>query len=95
MLLLMSATDTNARTRTEVLVAIDWDRKGADLAPVIAAIEAEGALLGVATDEEWTNWKGVTMTRHEVRFNALKIRNTEVHGLGYRAGFVVNVEPGD
>lgn len=78
--------------RPETLVAIDFDGGTLDITPVVEAITAAGAMLDRTVDLDWQDFRGVTRPRHEITFDANVLRNTEVHGIGYRAGFIVHIE---
>lgn len=78
----------------QVLVAVDWENSGRSPEPVLDFLREHDAL--VAHEVGWqAHWKtGETQPVHRFRFDAGKVRNTEVHGVGFRAGFVVHVESG-
>lgn len=81
----------------ETLVAMDMKSDGTDIQPVIAYVKNEGgdsAFLGWVAESK-PHWRdeNLTTTIHRVCFDADKVRNTYVHGAGFRAGFVCHVEP--
>ena len=74
----------------ETLVAIDFDRKGVSIAPVL---EFVGDALLHHREGTTPHWRtGEPLVTHWVTFDARRVRNTEVHGAGFRAGFVSHVE---
>lgn len=78
----------------EALVAIDWEG-GHDIQPVLDRLAEVGALMGIQTGPYSLPNPGgdrVERTRHVVTFDRNMIRDTEAHGIGYRAGFVVHIE---
>jgi hypothetical protein len=78
--------------RVQILRAIDWENAGRDPQPIIDFINRHDALIEHKTVEQ-PHWKtGDPQTVHLFTFDAKKVRNTEVHGAGYHAGFVVNIE---
>lgn len=80
--------------RPEVLVAIDYDRRGDEpLWAVLDELDNAGALLAHDVEQmpHPTRPDADPLTVHRVSFDARRYRNTEVHGLGYRAGYVVHI----
>lgn len=80
--------------RVEVLVAIDWSDDGLDIEPVRHFVRSQGgsdALVGVVPVDH-VKPSGVVVPCWRVSFDADRVRNTEVHGVSYRAGFVSHVE---
>jgi hypothetical protein len=77
------------KVRVETLVAIDWSDKGLSLEPVLSFIG--DALVGVTTGTV-DHPKLGTVPCHRVAFDADRVRDTEVHGRGYHAGFVVSLQ---
>lgn len=73
-------------------MAQDYDG-GHDIAPVLERIEREGAFVEYEARgvPHWRDADRIIPT-HLIRFDASKFRNTEVHGLGYRHGFVCHIE---
>ena len=81
---------TTTHTKVERLVAMDWADKGLDPAPVLAFIGDALISHEVTTTPHWRTGKPVVT--HLFTFDGLRVRNTEVHGAGYRAGFVSHIE---
>ena len=79
---------TTTRTKTETLVALDFD--GLDPAPVLAFIGDALISHEVTTTPHWRT--GEPVLTHLFTFDGRQVRNTEVHGAGYRAGFVSHIE---
>lgn len=83
-------------TNVQTLEAIDWNDKGLLIHSVVDFIRREGgydALIDVKaaeTDPRLSNGRQVPMW--VVRFDGNKVRNTEVHGKAYRAGFVAGIK---
>lgn len=76
--------------KAQTLVAIDFTGSGLDIAPVLAF--AGDAVLHHRAGET-PHWRsGEPLPTHWVTFDADRVRNTEIHGAGYRAGFTVHVE---
>lgn len=81
--------------RKETLVAIDWDGAERDIEPVRHFIRREGgpdALLAVTPFDFTKTATGEVVGAWRVEFDAHKVRNTEVHGASFRAGFVSHIE---
>lgn len=91
-----TTTTTQSRAvRTETLVAIDWSGADRDIEPVRHFIRATGGAdaLGKVTPFDFTKDRtGEVVAAWRVDFDADRVRNTEVHGAGFRAGFVVHIE---
>lgn len=77
--------------RTQTLVAIDWDG-GTDIAPVLDRLGVAVSHYVITTISTTSNGQPVEKTAHRIRFNTAVIRNTEAHGIAYRAGFVSHIE---
>lgn len=75
--------------RVETLVAMDWNDKGLSLDPILAFV---GDALISVTSSTADHPKLGTVPCHRIAFDGRMVRNTEVHGKGYHAGFVVHVE---
>jgi hypothetical protein len=81
--------------RTQTLVAIDWNGADRDIEPVRHFIRKNGgpdALVDVTPVDFTKDRTGEVVGCWRVTFDADKVRNTEVHGAGYRAGFVSHIE---
>lgn len=83
----MSTTST---ARPETLVAIDIDREGASIAPVLEFIGDALIHHREGTTLHW--WTGEPLVTHWVTFDARRVRNTAVHGAGFLAGFATHIE---
>ena len=81
---------TTTDVRVETLVAVDWD--GAGLSPQRVLDFVGDALVDheVTTRPHWRT--GAPLVTHLVRFDARRVRNTEVHGVSFHSGFVSHVE---
>lgn len=80
--------------RIETLVAIDWDDADRRIDSILDFIRREGgpdAYVG-AVPFDHVKPNGGTVGAWRIQFNARKVRNTEVHGKAYRAGFVSHIE---
>jgi hypothetical protein len=74
----------------ETLVAVEWDSRHLGLDELVARLRkyaGEAAVLVVTTE-----LRSDGRTEHRIEFDTGLIRNTDAHGIGYRCGFVVNVE---
>lgn len=81
--------------RAETLVAIDWDNADRDIEPVRHFIRSNGgpdALVDVKPVDFTKDRTGETVACWRVTFDAELVRNTEVHGASFRAGFVSHIE---
>lgn len=82
-------------TATETLVAVDFDGDDLPIEPVIAYLLDAGADPQVETGTE-PHWRtGAPQTVHRLAYDGTAARSTHVHGVGFRAGFIVHCEPGD
>lgn len=71
----------------QTLVAID-PTGAVDPGPILTALG--DALIN---HETVANPKRSTSITHRITFDAHQARNTEVHAVGYHAGFLVHIEP--
>lgn len=83
-------TPTDYTPRTRAIQACDFDARGLDFARVLSFITREG---GTVTDyrcglESGWGTDGELRMVHHVDFHG--VRNTEVNGAAYRAGFMSN-----
>lgn len=76
--------------RAQTLVAMNIGTGDRDIAPVLRFVGE--ALLDhqVIVSPHWRTKEPQIV--HHVVFDADRVRNTEVHGIGYRAGFTVHIE---
>lgn len=90
----MPPSTTTYQPRYETLVAIDWEGTGRSIQPVLdyVARHGEHVLANHWSEPRAHPTTGLTQNVHYVTFDARQVRNTEVHGAGYRAGFVVHIE---
>lgn len=86
--------ETTTSPKPQTLVAIDWKNEGLSIDRVLAYVG--DALIGHDVTEQPSNstkaQPGDTQTVHRVTFDSRQVRNTDVHGAGYRSGFLVNIE---
>jgi hypothetical protein len=75
--------------RTETLVAFDWNNADLPIGPVLDFLSDAFVTHTTETRPHWNT--GAPQLVHLVAFDADRVRNTEVHGAGYRAGFVVHI----
>lgn len=74
-----------------VLVAVDWDNDGLDISHVTQRMPADSIIAVLSAEQP--HWKtGAPQPVHRILFDATQIRDTEVHGIGYRFGFLVTIE---
>lgn len=81
--------------RVEVLVAVEYgasEPRPLDIEPVLAQLRRAGGLVGHEVTSIPHHASGRPMRTHRVAFDATAIRNTDVHGMGYRAGFLSHIE---
>lgn len=79
-------------SRHQTLVAMNYSGEG-DLARVLDFVKKHDALVSVESVEvEHFRDKDRIIPTHRVTFDANKVRNTEVHGASFHAGFVSHVE---
>lgn len=76
--------------KAQTLVAMNHGAGDRSIEPVLRFIDQ--ALLDhqVITQPHWRTKEPNIV--HRVTFDADQVRNTEVHGIGYRAGFIVHIE---
>jgi len=75
----------------QVLRAADWDGRG-DISALLDFLRREDALLDHASAMVPKGTTGEPHLVHRVGFDAHKVRNTHVHGVGFRCGFLVSIE---
>ena len=81
---------TTTHTKVERLVAIDWSGTGVDPAPVLAFIGDALISHEVSTIPHYST--GEPLVTHLFVFDGLRVRNTEVHGASFHAGFTSHIE---
>lgn len=84
--------------RPQVLVAIDWRDEGLDIGPVINMLTRDESLISATCANEPRTRRTRSGEEtfhplvHRITFDASRTRNTDVHGKGYRHGFLVHIE---
>ena len=81
---------TTTHTKVERLVAMDWADKGLDPAPVLAFIGDALISHEVTTTPRYHDQSPAVT--HLFTFDGRQVRNTEVHGASFHAGFTSHIE---
>jgi hypothetical protein len=82
-------------SKPETLVAIDWSGENLAIDRVLAFV-GDALIAHEVTTQPHAGTNATAdsprQTVHRVTFDSRQVRNTEVHGAGYRSGFLVNIE---
>ena len=78
--------------RTQTLVAIDWEGIGLDVGPILAYLsDSDDAATGHVIEAQSHPRTQAPQIVHRITFDRDKVRGAHVHGVGYRAGFIVHL----